>query len=1296
MSQILQDDIFCGSRLSVDSKYILDFVSRLQDLCQQTASQDSLVAAHNSMAVYTVEMLKFVTGHRAVSDPFYSFDLFNLNQELVFIEDKVTSSRHEARIAWLPPLAQQQFSNYLAHLRSLSRFIRTSNADLADQIWATTELGYPRSLPLFFFLEETDGVLSWIRVKPASLKIQLGSTWLLPLNTNRHLLSTWLHSNNCPSELVDAQLGHAEVGCYEFGNRSPLSPGRIKQQILPLLEQYLAEWGWKVIVGLRAPNRTPAIRPAHSAHSLVSKATFGTEARTSFREDSLRKDSEVVSALFKSKFPAGPPHAIDDADVEAMQNAISLDSPQNRLLIRLTLLRRHLSKLKRAGTSVRVPGCLAIAQPEPSIFSIQSSQSITDFEVTRDKFLSTLADKVGETPTQERRIAEILVSACIFGAQNSSKFLDEVACGLVGRLYRFDDEIFAEVSRSVSSPILRWFPDDMTWALLIGYSNIVKSSAAPSVAQVKKHLIELLKTLFGPHYKKTSTRQSVSELLSPLLILSKTWWRIHLPGVIRAYAEGEISCASAPLSNWLRLRMGKNGVISASTVPTSSYIAFDDIPIINELPSTTAAYKQSLNSWNEIKPVIGSSKKKEVLSDENQRSSAKKVRIESRALDLLAAKSDQLTPVAQLITAWVIHLCRHGTKNKPILAASSISTYTRTISPLLIGLTLNENFLSLPDFAIEETYRKLLEASPRKDLGYVVARLKEFHFFLESSYGVPQLDWSEVIGDGFADTDSVDAGIVTLEQYEFSLRSLLNDTRHSSRDQLKHAAVLFFAYRFGLRAGEIFRLTVSDIILDGDELVLYIRNSVYGETKTENGVRQLPLIGTLSEDEAGLVNKWLAHIDVYAEDDELTGLMTKVASQRDIVDRSACVNVVVEALRNATGDNETRLRHLRHTCATRLFLSMMLEDVPVGYIGDLYQSLWGDFTPQQVRNLLVGDPRLSRRGIYAMALYMGHGSPDTTLRHYVHLADVLLKYHLDCQSIKVDDKASAYAFQSSYANIRLLKSRMGVSYSFKEMAAHFTRRSKIPSPRLAPHIRASTATATKHQNRTSTLAPSDIDRLLLLATMRNSTEGLADRFLITDKTVRSILFSASQIQEQSGFTDFAIPSTHSGDVWLPIPMERVKTLEKESQRVRHFLDQAFQAIPDLQKLNSAVAIWANSHYPNSNCLLIQKRSEVEQFLEAMKVLGLSASAFEAIIPKGLNENEAKYWEIAEKWLTSIGLTINHAARLPLIYSKLRSDNRIGLILHSSHSHKLGFQRTLDRVLYISLVWVTQAEKLLID
>lgn len=605
----------------------------------------------------------------------------------------------------------------------------------------------------------------------------------------------------------------------------------------------------------------------------------------------------------------------------------------------------------------------------------------------------------------------------------------------------------------------------------------------------------------------------------------------------------------------------------------------------------------------------------------------------------------------------------------------------------MIGLAYDQDFLSLPDFAIEEAYRNLLDTSPRKDLDYVAARLKAFHSFLEDAYGMPSLDWSEVIGDGFLEADAVDAGIVTLDQYEFALHNLLNDRGYCERERLVHAAVLFFAYRFGLRPGEIFRLTVSDIILDGREMVIYIRNSVFGETKTNNGVRQLPLIGNLNEGEFGLVNKWLSHVETYADDDQLAGLLTKLASQRDIVDRSSCINAVVGALRTATGDNQTRLRHLRHTCATRLFLSMMLDEIPAGLLRILYKSLWGDTTPQQVRSLLIGDSRLSRRGLYAMALYMGHGSPDTTHRHYVHLADLLLQQCVSRHSMQTDDKVASYAFQTSQANIRQLKYRMGDKYSFRSMAEHFTRHSTFPVPSLLDSDRSSTSNAAVALGDTSSLMPADIDRLLLLATMRNSLEGLADRFLTTDHTVEAVLYSASVLQEQTGFTDFSIPLTHSDDNWLPVPTVRLRTLEKEASRVRRFLGRVGQLGLNHAQLDSATKIWLESYYPHANCLLISKRSDLQVFLEAMKLFGVDSGDFDAIIPEGQRDDESEYWMVAKNWLLSIGLKVNQVERLPLSYSKLRSDNRIGLILRASESHPLGFQRSLNRALFVTSVWL---------
>lgn len=213
-----------GSYLVPDKDYVKSFVSRLQKDCIESVSKKGtdLVVAHNTMAMYSLQMLLFATGHRDVSDPFFDLNIFDLKNGTVLIEDKVVSSVHQTRLSWLPPLVILQLEHYLSHLKSLSRFIRNVNASLADQIWAIAEPDFPRPIPLFFLLRENDNELDWHNFQPSKKENMLRNCWIIPANSNRHILSTWLHNSGCPSEVIDAQLGHIESGCSPFGSRSAL------------------------------------------------------------------------------------------------------------------------------------------------------------------------------------------------------------------------------------------------------------------------------------------------------------------------------------------------------------------------------------------------------------------------------------------------------------------------------------------------------------------------------------------------------------------------------------------------------------------------------------------------------------------------------------------------------------------------------------------------------------------------------------------------------------------------------------------------------------------------------------------------------------------------------------------------------------------------------------------------------------------------------------------------------------------------------------------------------------------
>ena len=479
-------------------------------------------------------------------------------------------------------------------------------------------------------------------------------------------------------------------------------------------------------------------------------------------------------------------------------------------------------------------------------------------------------------------------------------------------------------------------------------------------------------------------------------------------------------------------------------------------------------------------------------------------------------------------------------------------------------------------------------------------------------------------------------------------------------------------------------------------MVVYVRNSIYGETKTDNGVRQLPLVGLLGDLENTLISRWLEHVETFADGDSLATLLPELASQRAIVGHSACVRAVVDVLRTVTGDTHTRLRHLRHTCASRLFLAMVFDEVPRGLLGNIYKRLWGDVKPQDVRMILIGDSRVSRRGLYAIALFMGHGSPDVTHRHYVHLADIVLKWWVRKYSVRMDVKALSYACQTSYGNVRQLRSRSKVEMSTTSMLEFFTRLSTIPFHELRSDIQDGIPISNPPKLAQSFLNPADIDRLLCLATMRNSIDGLAERFLTTSQIVVSALLSAANLQERTGFADFSIPQKKPGDHWVAITLPRYESLEKESSRVRHFLESIGQQTVNVEQLHIASKIWLDTFHPQSTSLLINTRSELNSLLGALKLLGIPNANFEVLIPEDQKEGDQEMWLAIETELSSQGLSVHPPKRLMLSASRFRSDNRVGLILRASKSHPLGYQHTLNRALFITSVWLRLSEQTKID
>lgn len=1253
------------------------------------------VTIHNAMTLYTMTMLMFATGHRSVSDPFHVLDIFDRERNIVLIEDKVIGASHLARLAWLPPLAFSQIDHYHNHLRALSRILRRKNGELSDHIWAVTELAYPRPLPLFFFL--TSKPITWRRIRPADYKNALGDKWILPLNSDRHMLPTWLSAEKCPAECIAAQLGHIEAGCQPFGITSVLNPEHVGATLVPFLERYLKELNWVEMPGLRAGKGFLKPNLLRKATSLKddNPPKFGPDARAAKRQSLWRNDVCVVDALFAEEFPKGVPKQIEDSRVEELQERLLRKAGEGdgRFLIRCAHLRRKLIKLRKEGISVKLPGRFAVSRTEPSPFKLGSLTAARSAEAARERFIGYLAGRLKLPLEPERRLAEIVIAAALFGAQTDPRVVDGIPFATIKGIQVIDSCCYIDITlypEEPNSPIRRWFPDPTSLALMIGFQKIFGiNSLIPDTQKISEAAVEILADLgFSNAFRRRPAKiSSPSKGLAKLTTSLKPFWRLRLPGVLCAYAEGEHPCASVPSSNMFRLVTGRRLVGALANRREALSSSTDDLIAISRYLPKTANLSQALVFWRMATKILGPDAESSGKSKKgaNLRPIHQKRHLEANLLDLLSRVSKDIPTVANLFTSWLIHLCRHGTVHTPNLRASSVVAYAYTIGRSLCEQGYDLDVLALSDLAFEEFYRRILDLRTRQNKDYVAARLEEFHGFLVQAYSVPDVDWSE-LRDGDS-INGVDAGLISLDEYLQALNILFNESGYDERTKLIHAAILFFAYRFGLRRSEIFRLTSYDVLRDGSDVIVYIRNSWGGDTKTDNGVRQIPLIENLTQEEWQLLDRWLSHVEVYVGDNELASLFSLRGSERDRIDYGRAVTHVVETLRTVTGDTSVRLRHLRHSYATRLHLAMSYPQRPEGLMGRIYMRLWGDLKPETVRHKLLGRPEVSLRGLYAAAVALGHGGPGVMLHHYVHLADLTLYDHSLGHRIKPDDKALAYAYQTSYANIRQIRSRKD-SDEDPELLTHFSRG--------LPKLDIDSTDGPVDMFVRSLLPPAvpidvqiglaDVDRILAVAGVRDSFDGIAERFLVPEAWVRRLLISAAKLQQDTGFTDFGLPVFAVDDKWLPQAAKRGATLDKESQRARRFLGNLAYLLRDDELLSACTRIWRNAYVPSSQPLLIPNRRDFECFLDGMYAMDIPLEALHALLPAPRNDMEVQRWKDVEAELVQKGLTVKRQPRLPLRPDRSHSQSRIGLVMRPDDSHVLGYQHTLNRALFVLTCW----------
>ncbi|WP_159433100.1 site-specific integrase [Thiohalospira halophila] len=365
----------------------------------------------------------------------------------------------------------------------------------------------------------------------------------------------------------------------------------------------------------------------------------------------------------------------------------------------------------------------------------------------------------------------------------------------------------------------------------------------------------------------------------------------------------------------------------------------------------------------------------------------------------------------------------HGRK-----ALSSMTAYDHfnAIAEPLVGQLADDDPVHLNNDDRVDLYATAIEDTDSPGArNRVLKGLREFQAYLERTHEeVPPLPDGDLFSAKGQKPTAVDANLIEPESFEWVLTwlELFGDGDAESNNLSILMAVL--GYYAGMRRSEVAGLRIGD--LEGPpSWDLVIRPHSLRRLKSQSAARVAPLNALLPTRHLQRLIRWW-EVQRQAADDlgkdwrewllfdpirpaeGVTGNdkgERRPEQQKGWIHRGGdYMRRIREALYRVTGDPGLRFHHLRHSFANRLLLAMWQaecdradEDTRTTETSDpLNEPLpewargWIGQEPWSLRSQLLGESSAQRRSLMAIARMLGHSSPDITMGHYIHLADLVL------------------------------------------------------------------------------------------------------------------------------------------------------------------------------------------------------------------------------------------------------------------------------------------------------------------
>jgi integrase len=1054
-----------GSELDPIDQLLATTFNGLRERYLGAAKQaDRWIDRHNLLTSYCVIALLAATGGRPVESPFESPTHFNWKRCWLFVNDKsVEGSRAGRMLGRLIPLPRAALGliekTYLPHLAELQPAVAQVHPALAREIGHLCQKQSSGRLPFFFFLLNSRDGLDWMPVRESTLGPMSAIEWPLPWNLLRHRLATRLRRLGLDPEIIDALLGHGEYAVESYGEHSwrvPLDDFATAQG--PIEAAYAALRLEDLPVGPVVP--TPGATMPTTAE--LDCRPFGAGLRYARREqDRLRARQEAHRELTEA-LQGRDLSSLSADEVEALGQRMVLTAkglPHPFGSLRYEVFEAAVAKCWQQGRQVRRKRRDVPVQEGRQSHPPEAVDATDRLAAALRAYRAITWSAEGMKAPSAALVATVEV--CLVSRVSSRQLLSALWRRQDHKLVKLDGRWWLEhqlrLHEQPQQPVTR-IPVSPLAARLLAISLSGRRGGRSAEALPDA----LVPVALGAGLDSTA---SAEEFLKALGKLAEAANSVELPRVLAAWLDGRVTSWGLLRQDWIRFRTQAARLDPGENDPAQPPLEEDTVRSnasdrVAPMPRRRSGNATFDSRTNAARRAIATCNRILLQLDRRAREAAPAttefVDLPERAVPAADGKKDKVdTSARRAARRRLARLARAAPPDTPTavialidwarellvpsdskLAASSIRRYVDALSPRFRDFLHDVDLAELDADDLTDLYSEMAEA--RYDLGdeetgsgpaadapnggsdegpapattreraqarspdpainrsYVAARLREFHVFARDRFGIEEPDWSEVADAGPCASGS--PGAIREQEYLRALHGATGPVSTASRAKLCHGMLLLLAFRFGLRGKEAHGLQRRDWADHFETTVVLVRSNALRALKTPAAQRQVPQLGTFTTYENALVRRMLATWDALCNGDRSKPLLSMDAKGSTLLLRNMR-RTLIAALKSATCNALTNLHHARHSFANELALALA---APRGFLQNWRSDRW--INPGNACRLLLGTTEPTRRSLWALARTLGHASPLTTVRSYVHLFPDLLAAWLDVPGAAESDE----------------------------------------------------------------------------------------------------------------------------------------------------------------------------------------------------------------------------------------------------------------------------------------------------